>query len=111
MSEDTIVALASPPGIGALGIIRVSGPATIAICDRIFKGKQVPSEARDRTALLGEIVSGDGFPIDQVLLTVMRGPHSVTGQDVASPGIPGALWGGLLAAGSVDPEVFRRIRG
>ena len=35
----------------------------------------------------------------------------LTGQDVASPGVPGALWGGLLAAGSVDPEVFKQIRG
>jgi tRNA modification GTPase len=83
LSEDTIVALASPPGIGALGIIRVSGPATVEICDRIFRGKQVPSQARDRTALLGEVVSRDGFPIDQVLLTVMRAPHSLTGEDVA----------------------------
>jgi len=83
LSDDTIVAIASPPGIGALGIIRLSGPATIDISDRVFRGKQVPSQARDRTALLGEIVSGDGFPIDQVLLTVMRGPHSSTGEDVA----------------------------
>jgi phytoene dehydrogenase-like protein len=34
----------------------------------------------------------------------------LAGQDVASPGIPGALWGGLLAAASVDPTVFRHVR-
>jgi tRNA modification GTPase len=83
LSDDTIVAVASPPGIGALGIIRLSGPAAIGISDRVFRGKQVPSQARDRTALLGEIVSGDGLPIDQVLITIMRGPHSLTGEDVA----------------------------
>ena len=83
MNEDTIVALASPPGIGALSIIRVSGPRTVEICDRVFRGKQVPSLAPDRTALLGEIVSPEGSPIDQVLVTVMRAPHSLTGEDVA----------------------------
>jgi all-trans-retinol 13,14-reductase len=35
----------------------------------------------------------------------------LAGQDVASPGVPGALWGGLLAAASVDPKVFREFRG
>jgi tRNA modification GTPase len=83
LSEDTIAALASSPGISALSIIRMSGPRTVEISDGIFSGKQVPSLAPDRTALLGEIVSIDGSPIDQVLLTVMRAPHSMTGEDVA----------------------------
>ena len=35
----------------------------------------------------------------------------LAGQDVASPGVPGALWGGLLSAASVDPKVFRHFKG
>jgi tRNA modification GTPase len=101
LSEDTIAALASPPGIGALSVIRMSGPLTVEICDAVFRGKQVPSRARDRTALLGEIVSPDGSPIDQAVLTIMRGPRSMTGEDVAEI----ACHGGSMA----PRHVLRRL--
>ena len=44
--DDTIVALATPPGVGALGIIRLSGPRAIAIADDLFSGKELSSSLR-----------------------------------------------------------------
>jgi tRNA modification GTPase len=60
----------------------MSGEASLAICDRVFRGKAKPSYAPDRTAVLGDIVAADGSTLDQVLLLVMRGPQSFTGEDV-----------------------------
>lgn len=82
LAENTIAALATPPGPGAIAAIRLSGSRAIAICDQVFRGKRIPSEARDRSVLFGEIVDRDGSPIDQVLLVIMRGPQSLTGEDV-----------------------------
>ncbi len=82
MTEDTIAALATVPGEGAISCIRVSGPDTLCVCDKIFKGKHTPSMARDRSVLLGDISDTGGNAIDQVLLTIMRGPKSLTGEDV-----------------------------
>jgi len=93
VESDTIAAVATPPGVGALGIVRMSGNAATAICDKIFRGKQTPSQAQDRSILFGEVVGADRACIDQVLVLVMRGPGSVTGEDV----IEITCHGGLLA--------------
>lgn len=82
MNGSTIVALATSPGPGAISVIRLSGEASLAICDKIFRGKTPVSQAADRSAVLGEIVDADGSPIDQVMLLVMRAPRSLTGEDV-----------------------------
>jgi tRNA modification GTPase len=83
VTEDTIAALATSPGPSAVGMVRMSGLEAVAICDRVFRGKISPAQAADRTVILGEIVSSDGSPIDQVLVVVMRRPRSLTGEDVA----------------------------
>jgi tRNA modification GTPase len=82
LSTDTIAAIASPPGIGAIAMIRMSGPRALDICEAVFRGSRKPARAEDRTVFLGEIMSGDGMPIDQVLVTLMRRPRSLTGEDV-----------------------------
>jgi tRNA modification GTPase len=82
LTEDTIAALATAPGEGAISCIRVSGPDALNICDKIFKGNHTPSRTRDRSVLLGDINDSSGTAIDQVLLTIMRGPTSLTGEDV-----------------------------
>ena len=81
MSKDTIAAVASPAGTGAVSLIRMSGPDAIGVADRVFRGRTSPSQARDRSVLLGEIRGRDGDPIDQVLLVIMRAPRSLTGED------------------------------
>lgn len=82
LENDTIAAIATAPGRGALGIVRVSGAAAIPICDSIFRGKQSLAEAGDRTALVGEVTRRDGAALDQVLVLATRGPRTATGEDV-----------------------------
>lgn len=78
--SDTIVALATPPGIGAIGVIRLSGPNAIWIADRMLFKKSL-EDAAGHTAHFGRIATPEGRILDEALLTIFRGPHSYTGQD------------------------------
>jgi tRNA modification GTPase len=80
-TEDTITAIATPSGVGAISVIRVSGPLSIVITDRIFKGKTRLSESDSHTIHYGEIVDDGGILIDDVLVSVFRNPHSYTGEN------------------------------
>ena len=78
MKQDTICALATPPG-GAIAIIRVSGPGAVAITGRIFSK---PLEKAEGYSLhFGQIKDMDGKELDDVLVSVFRAPHSYTGED------------------------------
>ena len=79
--EDTIAAVATPPGIGAISVIRVSGPKTIDIVDAVFLGKDKLVNVLSNTIKHGKIVDDDGNHIDDVLISVFRNPHSYTGED------------------------------
>ncbi len=76
--EDTICALATPPG-GALGIIRVSGSQSLAIVSRIFS-KDLTQE-KGYTLHYGNILADDGTTIDEVMVSIFRAPRSYTGED------------------------------
>ncbi|MEY3241572.1 MAG: hypothetical protein RIR11_3011 [Bacteroidota bacterium] len=78
--SDTIVALATAPGIGAIAVIRISGSRTIEIADAIFKGKKLANCA-SHTAHFGRIIRPDGSAVDEVLVTLFRNPTSYTGDD------------------------------
>ncbi|MEQ8582598.1 MAG: tRNA uridine-5-carboxymethylaminomethyl(34) synthesis GTPase MnmE [Marinoscillum sp.] len=78
--NDTIIALATAPGVGAIGVIRVSGPATIAIVNSVFKGKNL-SEVASHTIHLGTIRDEEKI-VDEVLISIFRGPNSYTKEDV-----------------------------
>ncbi|NLC58184.1 MAG: tRNA uridine-5-carboxymethylaminomethyl(34) synthesis GTPase MnmE [Armatimonadetes bacterium] len=85
LAADTIAAIATAPGEAAIGVIRVSGPAALAIAARLFH----PAAPRSLEALpshtvhLGQIRDPEtGQPVDQVLLTLFRAPRSYTGEDV-----------------------------
>ncbi|MFN0216489.1 MAG: tRNA uridine-5-carboxymethylaminomethyl(34) synthesis GTPase MnmE [Saprospiraceae bacterium] len=80
--SSTIVALATPPGVGAIGLIRLSGPRSILLADTIFKGKRLENQA-SHTAHFGRIVAEDGRTLDEVLITLFKGPNSYTGEDTA----------------------------
>jgi len=79
--SDTIAAVATPPGAGAIGIIRLSGPQAIAIAGRIFRGERKPLEMKGYEAAHGWIVRGDE-KLDEVVLLVMRAPKSYTREDM-----------------------------
>ncbi len=78
---DTIIAIATPPGIGAIGVIRLSGPDAFRIAGSVFKGKDIAAQP-SHTIHFGSIRAEDGHLLDEVLVSVFRGPHSYTGEDV-----------------------------
>jgi tRNA modification GTPase len=82
-AADTIVAAATPPGQGAVAIVRLSGPRAIAIALELWHPPG-PRTIRPRRLYLGEIREpGTGAPIDRAMCVTMPGPHSLTGEDVA----------------------------
>ena len=83
--DDTIAAIATPPGIGGVSIIRVSGKDAFPIVDNIFKSiSTLPlKERQNRTVQYGHIVRPkSGEIIDEVIVLLMQGPHSYTAEDV-----------------------------
>jgi tRNA modification GTPase len=77
--HDTIAAIATPTGLGAIGVIRVSGPDAITLTDRAFGGKL--AAAAGHTAHFGRFKRLDGTVLDEVLVTVFRAPRSFTRED------------------------------
>lgn len=86
----TIVALATPPGIGGIAVIRLSGDKSFEIVDNIFFGKTKISEAKSHTIHYGRIIS-NGDIIDTVTVSVFRKPNSYTGEDVAEINCHGGM--------------------
>ncbi|MGA7719917.1 MAG: tRNA uridine-5-carboxymethylaminomethyl(34) synthesis GTPase MnmE [Ignavibacteriaceae bacterium] len=80
-TEDTIIALATPPGIGAISIIRISGNQSIKSVDSIFQGKIKLTNALSHTIHYGKIYSENNNLIDDVLIFIYKGPNSYTGED------------------------------
>ena len=79
---DTIAAVATPPGEGAIAVIRISGPGALEVGDRIFRARSRLAAARGYTLHHGTIIGADGRDVDEVLATVFRAPRSYTGEDV-----------------------------
>ena len=81
--DDTIAAIATAPGEGGIGIIRISGEKSLQVAESIFKsvtGKLI-KDYNTRTLIYGTIVDGEKV-IDEVLVAYMKGPKSYTGEDV-----------------------------
>jgi tRNA modification GTPase len=79
--QETIVALATPPGIGAIGVIRLSGSGAFQVANRVFKGKNL-SIQESHTIHFGTIRTEDGQILDEVLAFIFKGPNSYTGEDI-----------------------------
>jgi len=88
---DTIAAIATPPGMGAIAVLRLSGPRALGIADAVFKGKRLEHQA-SHTAHFGRMADESGNTIDEVLVTVFKGPHSYTGEDVVEIGCHGSTF-------------------
>lgn len=81
--EDTITAIATPTGVGALAIIRISGNKTISVADTIFMGKKRVADSNSHTVHYGKIIDfRNNLLVDDVLLTVFKAPNSYTGEDM-----------------------------
>lgn len=78
--DDTIVALATPPGVGAIGVIRVSGKDTFRVLDEMFPSKDLFKQ-QSHTIQVG-LLQHQGQLLDEVVLSLFKGPRSYTGEDV-----------------------------
>jgi tRNA modification GTPase len=101
-TDDTIVALATPPGRGGIGVVRVSGPAAASIAADLTGG----ASFEPRHATLAIVRGADDRPIDQVVVTHFPAPHSYTGDAVVeisahgSPVVLEAIVAAAVAAGA-----------
>jgi tRNA modification GTPase len=113
---DTIAAVATPPGEGAIAVIRISGPQALQIGNRIFRGRRPLSAAPGYTLHHGTIVDQAGRDVDEVLAAVFRAPRSYTGEDALEISCHGGLFvtngvlNAALSAGArrADPGEFTR---
>ena len=78
--EDTIVAPATPAGVSAIAVVRLSGRKAIELVAKFFEGKNL-AEAETQTVHFGKLKDGDKW-IDEVVVTLFRAPHSFTREDV-----------------------------
>ena len=81
--EDTIAAIATAMALSGIGIVRISGPEAVAVADRLYRGKKKEKKLADmksHTIHYGWIVEKEQV-LDEVLVMLMRGPHSYTGED------------------------------
>ena len=80
MNQDTIAAISTGMTNSGIGIVRISGSEALEIADRVYKGKETITEVPTHTIHYGHIMDGDKT-LDQVLVIVMKNPHSYTGED------------------------------
>ncbi len=82
--DDTIVAVSTPRGCGALGIVRLSGPGALGVAARVFRPLRVSSlsSVPTHSSHVGHIFDGDDL-LDEAVVAVFRAPATVTGEDIA----------------------------
>ncbi|MFL6541994.1 MAG: tRNA uridine-5-carboxymethylaminomethyl(34) synthesis GTPase MnmE [Chthoniobacterales bacterium] len=90
VQRDTIVAISTPIGEGAIALVRMSGKTAVAIADEVFRGAEKPSQFQSHVQHFGEIIS-DGTLIDEVILSVHRTPGSYTGEDLVEINCHGGM--------------------
>ncbi len=89
--QDTIVALATPPGVGAIGVIRLSGTAAITIANSVFSGKDLTKQA-SHTIHLGTVKNNKKQIIDEVLMALFVAPKSYTKENVVEVSCHGSSY-------------------
>ncbi|MBC2173682.1 tRNA uridine-5-carboxymethylaminomethyl(34) synthesis GTPase MnmE [Listeria booriae] len=92
MEFDTIAAISTPPGEGAIAIIRLSGDEAIQIADRIFYAQKSLGDVESHTIHYGHIVDpSTGETVEEVMATVMRAPRTFTREDVVEINAHGGI--------------------
>ena len=79
--RDTIAAIATGMGNSGIGIVRISGPLSISVADKLFRGRKKVNEMNTYTAAYGHVVDREGEVIDETVLLLMKGPHTYTTED------------------------------
>lgn len=104
--HDTIAAVSTPPGVGGIGIVRVSGPEAEEIGRKLFRPAGPVDSLESHRVYHGDIVSPTEAVIDEVLAVLMRGPRSYTGEDIleihchGGPAVVLAVLNAVLKAGA-----------
>jgi tRNA modification GTPase len=88
--DETIAAISTAVGEGAIAVLRVSGPEAVNLVARIFRGSTAPEKMEPRRSYFGEIYDATGV-VDQVLLTIFRRPQSYTGEDLIEVSCHGGI--------------------
>lgn len=100
MTHEPIAAIATAPGVGAIAVIRISGTGAFEVAEKIFS--RSIQNFKTHTAHYGNILKSDGTILDSVLLLVMKGPHSYTGED----SVEISCHGGQLVTRRVLERIF-----
>ena len=116
MELDTISAIATPPGVGALAIVRLSGPEAIAIAASCCRRADRIREARGMNLVVTALLSKDSVVVYQVVVAIYRSPNSYTGEDMVEitchggHAVPRQVFSRLLEAGArtAEPGEFTR---
>ena len=103
IARETIAAISTPAGEGAIALVRISGAEAIAVADKIFRAKQKPSEFQSQVQHFGEVVDAAGQLIDQGMISIHRTPASYTGEDL----IEISCHGGTLVSARVLEACLR----
>ena len=93
INKETIIALATPNGLGAIAVIRISGEDSISITEKLFKGKKnkILSIQKSHTVHLGHLMKKER-ELDEVLVTLFKGPHSYTGENTVEISCHGSTY-------------------
>jgi tRNA modification GTPase len=103
MAGDTIAAISTPAGEGAIALVRISGADSIAVADKIFRAKATPSEFASHVQHFGDVVDETERLIDQVMMSIHRAPASYTGEDLVEI----SCHGGMLVSARVLEACLR----
>jgi tRNA modification GTPase len=103
IAGETMAAISTPTGEGAIALVRVSGIDAIAVADKIFRGKEKPSRFVSQVQHFGEILDEADRLIDQVMLSIHRAPASYTGEDLVEI----SCHGGALVSAKVLEACLR----
>ncbi|MGC8739647.1 MAG: tRNA uridine-5-carboxymethylaminomethyl(34) synthesis GTPase MnmE [Candidatus Hydrogenedens sp.] len=106
--DDTITAICTPPGVGAIGVIRVSGPDAIHVVSSIARSRAGQNITMKKRGLYyGYIVDENEKILDDVILLTMKSPHSYTGEDVVEIHAHGNM---LILRGIIDLLLKKGVR-
>jgi len=91
-SDDTIVAISTPPGTGGIAVIRMSGRDSFSIAECIFKGKSSPLKVKSHSVIYGRVVDPETKEeIDEALLIIMHEPKTYSGEDTVEISCHGGI--------------------
>ena len=89
--DDTIIAISTPPGAGAIAVIRLSGSKAIEVVDTYFKGKSLLQSAT-HTLHFGTLVNKEGLMLDEVVIGLFKNPNSYTKEDIVEISCHGSIY-------------------